>query len=492
MENLGLTPKVRHEPSTAAAIRYLTRAISLRTRQVCWWYQAVWAWCRPRGSYNSGMMLWRRQPAVPKGRCPVADRRDPAGGGGLRRGLAVPCFADDPADLVQLGVGAERAGLDGYFLWDHLVHSDSGEGPPIVDPWQVLAVVAARTSRIKLGTMITPVARRRPWKLAKEVTTLDLLSGGRVILGVGLGDPAHAEFGLFGEPAVAGSGPSFSTKGWTSWRDCGPGSSSPMRGSTSRSARSVFHPARCSGPGYPSGSAESCRQAASWPGPPAGWPGCIHAAGRRPGPPAGTGSFPFTPGARETGPPSVRSRPLATRSRACGGPPLISISPCGVNSTLPGGWPPACPATAMRGPPGGWRAPAPGPAGWTRCASGSRCTRGTVPSWLSTLVVTRAWPRDGCLGSSSSALIPPCSYRPRQPITVGRDTPVTRAISAFGIPSAASSTIRARFASPDGTLGSRASSPPGAITLTQNQCRSNRHNPLSRSPHRKTTSNTRH
>jgi alkanesulfonate monooxygenase SsuD/methylene tetrahydromethanopterin reductase-like flavin-dependent oxidoreductase (luciferase family) len=48
--------------------------------------------------------------------------------------------------------------------------------------------------------MITPVARRRPWKLAKEVTTLDLLSGGRVILGVGLGDPAHAEFGLFGEP----------------------------------------------------------------------------------------------------------------------------------------------------------------------------------------------------------------------------------------------------------------------------------------------------
>jgi hypothetical protein len=68
-----------------------------------------------------------------------------------------------------------------------------------VDPWQVLAVVAARTSRIKLGTMITPVARRRPWKLAKEVTTLDLLSGGRVILGVGLGAP-DSEFSLVGEP----------------------------------------------------------------------------------------------------------------------------------------------------------------------------------------------------------------------------------------------------------------------------------------------------
>jgi alkanesulfonate monooxygenase SsuD/methylene tetrahydromethanopterin reductase-like flavin-dependent oxidoreductase (luciferase family) len=112
----------------------------------------------------------------------------------------VPCFAEDPADLVELGAGAERAGLDGYFLWDHLVHADSGTGPPVVDPWQVLAVVAARTSRIKLGTMITPVARRRPWKLAKEVTTLDLLSGGRVILGVGLGAPA-SEFSLFGEPA---------------------------------------------------------------------------------------------------------------------------------------------------------------------------------------------------------------------------------------------------------------------------------------------------
>ena len=118
------------------------------------------------------------------------------------RGLAVPCFADDPAELVRLGIDAERAGLDGFFLWDHLVHSDTGEGPPVVDPWQVLAVVAASTSRIALGTMITPVARRRPWKLAKEITTLDLLSGGRAILGVGLGAP-DSEFSLFGEPAGA-------------------------------------------------------------------------------------------------------------------------------------------------------------------------------------------------------------------------------------------------------------------------------------------------
>ena len=95
------------------------------------------------------------------------------------RGLAVPCFADDPGDLVQLGIDAERAGLDGFPLWDHLVRTPTpGTGRPSWIPWQVLAVVAAGTSRIHLGTMITPVARRRPWKLAKEVTTLDLLSSG--------------------------------------------------------------------------------------------------------------------------------------------------------------------------------------------------------------------------------------------------------------------------------------------------------------------------
>jgi Luciferase-like monooxygenase len=66
------------------------------------------------------------------------------------RGLAVPCFADDPAELVRLGIDAERAGFQGFFLWDHLVHSDTGEGPPIIDPWQVLALVAAGTARIAL------------------------------------------------------------------------------------------------------------------------------------------------------------------------------------------------------------------------------------------------------------------------------------------------------------------------------------------------------
>jgi probable F420-dependent oxidoreductase len=104
-------------------------------------------------------------------------------------------------ELVRLGIAAEAAGFDGFFLWDHIVFSNTGEGPPIVDPWLVLAVVAASTSRIRIGTMITPVPRRRPWQLAKETTTLDLLSNGRLILGVGIGSPAYGDFGILGEPS---------------------------------------------------------------------------------------------------------------------------------------------------------------------------------------------------------------------------------------------------------------------------------------------------
>jgi alkanesulfonate monooxygenase SsuD/methylene tetrahydromethanopterin reductase-like flavin-dependent oxidoreductase (luciferase family) len=118
----------------------------------------------------------------------------------VKRGVAVPCFAEEPGELAELGIEAERAGFDGFFLWDHIVFASSGDGPPIADPWLVLAVVAANTSRIRLGTMITPVPRRRPWQLARETTTLDRISGGRLILGVGIGSPAYGDFGIFHEP----------------------------------------------------------------------------------------------------------------------------------------------------------------------------------------------------------------------------------------------------------------------------------------------------
>jgi len=121
----------------------------------------------------------------------------------MRRGVAAPCFADDPLELVELGVAAQAAGFDGYFLWDHLNFTNDESGPSIVDPWLVLALVAARTTTLKLGTMITPISRRRPAVLARQTTTLDLISHGRLILGVGIGSPARGDFEMFGDQADA-------------------------------------------------------------------------------------------------------------------------------------------------------------------------------------------------------------------------------------------------------------------------------------------------
>jgi alkanesulfonate monooxygenase SsuD/methylene tetrahydromethanopterin reductase-like flavin-dependent oxidoreductase (luciferase family) len=74
---------------------------------------------------------------------------------------------------------------------------------PIVDPWVGLAAVALSTTRMRIGTMVTPLARRRPWKLARETVSVDRLSGGRLILAVGLGDPAQWDYGFFGEETDA-------------------------------------------------------------------------------------------------------------------------------------------------------------------------------------------------------------------------------------------------------------------------------------------------
>src|SRR5690606_10506286 len=103
---------------------------------------------------------------------------------------------------VSLAVDAERAGWDGVFFWDHMTWLPELR-LDVHDPWVLLGAVAVRTERVVLGTMVTPLARRRPWKVAKELTTLDHLSGGRTVLGVGLGAPPDAEFAAFGEPSDA-------------------------------------------------------------------------------------------------------------------------------------------------------------------------------------------------------------------------------------------------------------------------------------------------
>jgi alkanesulfonate monooxygenase SsuD/methylene tetrahydromethanopterin reductase-like flavin-dependent oxidoreductase (luciferase family) len=122
----------------------------------------------------------------------------------MRFGLTVPNLGEyaDVELLGDLAATAEASGWDGFFLWDHVLYRRE----PVfaaVDPWIALSVVAMRTSRLVLGPMVTPLARRRPAVVARQVTTLDHLSHGRVVFGVGLGTPADAEFEAFGESGDA-------------------------------------------------------------------------------------------------------------------------------------------------------------------------------------------------------------------------------------------------------------------------------------------------
>ena len=107
----------------------------------------------------------------------------------------VAAFAD-PGYLVDLAAKAEAAGWDGFFVWDHLLYP-SLDGAA-VEPWSIIAAAAAVTSRIRLGVLVTAVPRRRPALLAQQVTTIDLLSGGRVVFGAGLGSMPE-EYESFGE-----------------------------------------------------------------------------------------------------------------------------------------------------------------------------------------------------------------------------------------------------------------------------------------------------
>jgi hypothetical protein len=105
----------------------------------------------------------------------------------------------DPRGLAELARMAEDAGWDAVFLEDYLVYQGDAS-LPTYDPWISLAAMASATSSIRLGTTVTPVPRRRPWKLAAEAVALDHLSGGRLILGVGIGDPSDPFLGRVGEP----------------------------------------------------------------------------------------------------------------------------------------------------------------------------------------------------------------------------------------------------------------------------------------------------
>jgi alkanesulfonate monooxygenase SsuD/methylene tetrahydromethanopterin reductase-like flavin-dependent oxidoreductase (luciferase family) len=121
----------------------------------------------------------------------------------MRSGVFLPIFDElsEPAVVARLARQAEDAGYDGFFVWDHLAYTPPVEA--IADPWVTLAAIACATERVLLGPMVTPLPRRRPVKLAREVASLDRLSGGRLVLGVGIGGDGAAEGAALGETADA-------------------------------------------------------------------------------------------------------------------------------------------------------------------------------------------------------------------------------------------------------------------------------------------------
>jgi alkanesulfonate monooxygenase SsuD/methylene tetrahydromethanopterin reductase-like flavin-dependent oxidoreductase (luciferase family) len=120
---------------------------------------------------------------------------------GAKRALFVAPFDElaEPRRVAELAARAEQRGWDGFFLWDHIRYSAPTRA--LADPWVTLSAVACATERLLIGPLVTPVSRRRPHKLARETVTLDRLSGGRLVLGAGLGSDNHGEFDDFGEVA---------------------------------------------------------------------------------------------------------------------------------------------------------------------------------------------------------------------------------------------------------------------------------------------------
>jgi alkanesulfonate monooxygenase SsuD/methylene tetrahydromethanopterin reductase-like flavin-dependent oxidoreductase (luciferase family) len=118
-----------------------------------------------------------------------------------KRGIFVAPFDElvEPTTVAELASQAEGLGWDGFFLWDHIRYRPPTEA--VADPWIALTAIALATERLRIGPLVTPLARRRMQKLARETVTLDHVSGGRLVLGVGLGGDRNGEFEPFGDPA---------------------------------------------------------------------------------------------------------------------------------------------------------------------------------------------------------------------------------------------------------------------------------------------------
>jgi len=121
----------------------------------------------------------------------------------MRYAVGIPNVGDygDPGLLVELAGEAERSGWDGVLVWDHVAYRERGW--PVADPTVAVTAIAMATSRVRVGVIANAIPRRRPWKLARETATLDVLSAGRLIVGAGLGSQAVEEYEAFGEDGDA-------------------------------------------------------------------------------------------------------------------------------------------------------------------------------------------------------------------------------------------------------------------------------------------------
>ena len=116
-------------------------------------------------------------------------------------GLSVSLSGElaEPRALADVAAAAEESGWDGFFVWDHLWNRTAA---PFADPFVTLAAIAGATQRVRIGTMVVALPRRRPQLVAQATTSLDRLSGGRMVLGLGLGVDSYGEYSAFDEPAV--------------------------------------------------------------------------------------------------------------------------------------------------------------------------------------------------------------------------------------------------------------------------------------------------
>jgi len=120
----------------------------------------------------------------------------------MRCSINIPNLGDfaDPRVVGDVARLTEANGWDGLFIWDQLIGYNRDLVAEFAATNLLLTAAALATSRIRLGTLVTPVPRSRPQQLTREIATLDRLSGGRMIFGVGLGNPIENEYARFGEP----------------------------------------------------------------------------------------------------------------------------------------------------------------------------------------------------------------------------------------------------------------------------------------------------